>query len=122
MNINFSATREVIEKDVDEILIKRVIINLLYNAIVHNDDNITIEVKIDKRDKVHILIIDNGRGIKEEELKHIFERYYRGTNTGTRHKGSGLGMAIAKDIVEAHDGSINIKSQVGVGTEIEIIL
>lgn len=122
VNIKFSATREVIEKDVDEILIKRVIINLLYNAIVHNDDNITIEVKIDKRDKVHILIIDNGRGIKEEELKHIFERYYRGTNTGTRHKGSGLGMAIAKDIVEAHDGSINIKSQVGVGTEIEIIL
>lgn len=122
VNIKFSATREVIERDVDEILIKRVISNLLYNAIVHNDENITIEVKIDKRDKVHMSIIDNGRGIKEEELKHIFERYYRGTNTGTRHKGSGLGMAIAKDIVKAHYGSINVKSQVGVGTEIEIIL
>jgi signal transduction histidine kinase len=121
-NIEFLATREVIEKDVDEILIKRVITNILYNSIVHNDENISIEVKIEKRDKVHIFISDNGKGIKEEELKYIFERYYRGTNTGKRHKGSGLGMAIAKDIVKAHDGIINIKSQTGIGTEIEIIL
>lgn len=122
VNIDFSAKREVIEKDVDEILIKRVITNILYNSIVHNDKNISIEVKIEKRDKVHIFISDNGKGIKEEELKYIFERYYRGTNTGKRHKGSGLGMAIAKDIVKAHDGVINIKSQTGIGTEIEIIL
>lgn len=122
MDIKFSATREVIEKDVDEILIKRVVTNLLYNAIVHNDENVAIEVKIEKKDKVHILITDNGKGIKEEDLKNIFERYYRGTNTGTKHKGSGLGMAIANDIVKAHDGSINIKSQLGVGTEIEVIL
>lgn len=121
-NIEFLATREVIEKDVDEILIKRVITNILYNSIVHNDEHISIEVKIEKRDKVHIFISDNGKGIKEEELKYIFERYYRGTNTGKRHKGSGLGMAIAKDIVKAHDGIINIKSQTGIGTEIEIIL
>lgn len=122
VNIDFSALREVIEKDVDEILIKRVITNILYNAIVHNDKNVNIEVKVEKRDRVHISIIDNGKGIKEEELKHIFERYYRGTNTGKRHKGSGLGMAIAKDIVKAHDGIINIESEFGVGTKIEIIL
>ncbi len=122
VNIDFSASREVIEKDVDEILIKRVITNILYNAIVHNDKNVNIEVKVEKRDRVHISIIDNGKGIKEEELKHIFERYYRGTNTGKRHKGSGLGMAIAKDIVKAHNGIINIESQLGVGTKIEIIL
>lgn len=122
VNIDFSASREVIEKDVDEILIKRVITNILYNAIVHNDKNVNIEVKIEKRDRVHISIMDNGKGIKEEELKHIFERYYRGTNTGKRHKGSGLGMAIAKDIVKAHNGVINIESELGVGTKIKIIL
>ncbi|MEW9094886.1 MAG: HAMP domain-containing sensor histidine kinase [Clostridiaceae bacterium] len=122
VNIDFSATREVIEKDVDEILIKRVITNMLYNAIVHNDENVDIEVKVEKKDRVHIFIIDNGKGIKEEDLKHIFERYYRGTDTGKRHKGSGLGMAIAKDIVEAHDGIINIESEFGAGTKIEIIL
>ncbi|MBU5484647.1 HAMP domain-containing histidine kinase [Clostridium sp. MSJ-11] len=122
VNIDFSATREVIEKDVDEILIKRVITNMLYNAIVHNNENVDIEVRVEKKDRIHIFIIDNGKGIKEEDLKYIFERYYRGTNTGKRHKGSGLGMAIAKDIVEAHDGVINIESEFGVGTKIEIVL
>ncbi|MBU3204964.1 sensor histidine kinase [Clostridium algidicarnis] len=122
VNIEFSAAREVIERDIDEILIKRVITNILYNAIVHNGENVDIEVKVEKKDKVHIFIIDNGRGIKEEELNYIFERYYRGTSTGRRHKGSGLGMAIAKDIIEAHNGTINVKSELLVGTKIEIIL
>lgn len=122
VSIDFSAIREVVEKDVDEILIKRVITNILYNAIVHNNENVDIEVKVEKKDRIHIFIIDNGKGIKKEELKYIFERYYRGTNTGKRHKGSGLGMAIAKDIVEAHNGIINIDSEYGVGTKIEIIL
>lgn len=122
VNINFSAAREVIEKEVDLVLIKRVFNNILYNALVHNDENVNIEVKVEKRDRVHIFIIDNGKGIKKEELEHIFEKYYRGTNTGKRHKGSGLGMAIAKDIVKAHNGMINIESQLGVGTKIEIIL
>ncbi|ABX42355.1 sensor histidine kinase [Lachnoclostridium phytofermentans] len=122
VNIDFSATREVIELDIDEILIKRVITNILYNAIVHNDENVVIEIKVEKKDRVNIFIIDNGKGIQEEELKHIFERYYRGTNTGKRHKGSGLGMAIAKDIVEAHSGVINLESEHLVGTKVEIIL
>lgn len=122
VSIDFSAIREVIEKDVDEILIKRVITNILYNAIIHNGKDVSIEVKVEKRDRVHIFIIDNGKGIKEEELKYIFERYYRGTNTGKRHKGSGLGMAISKDIVKAHDGVINIESKIGAGTKVEIIL
>jgi signal transduction histidine kinase len=122
VNIEFSAIREVIEKDIDEILIKRVITNILYNAIVHNNEKVDIEVKVEKKDRIHIFIIDNGKGIKEEELKYIFERYYRGTNTGKKHKGSGLGMAIAKDIVEAHNGVINVESEVGKGTKIEIIL
>ncbi len=83
--------------------------------------NVDIEVEVEKKDRIHIFIIDNGKGIKEE-LKFIFERYYRVTNTGKRHKGSGLGMAIAKDIVEAHGGIINIESKFGVGTKVQIIL
>jgi signal transduction histidine kinase len=120
--IYFSSTREVIDIDIDEILIKRVITNLLYNAIVHNDENVVIEVKVERKDRVHIFIKDNGKGIQEEELKYIFERYYRGTNTGKRHKGSGLGMAIAKDIVEAHGGVIKVESELLEGTKVEIIL
>ncbi|MCC5910812.1 MAG: HAMP domain-containing histidine kinase [Clostridiaceae bacterium] len=122
MNIEFIAEREIIEKKIDEVLIKRVITNILYNSIVHNNENVSIEVKVEKKENIHIFIIDNGKGIKDRDIKHIFERYYRGTNTGTKHKGSGLGMAIARDIIEAHNGSINIKSQLGVRTEIEIVL
>jgi signal transduction histidine kinase len=122
VNIDFMAERESVEKEIDKVLIKRVITNILHNSIIHNNENVSIEVKVEKKENIHIFIIDNGKGIKDSEIKHIFDRYYRGTNTGTKHEGSGLGMAIAKDIIEAHNASINIKSQLGVGTEIEIIL
>ncbi|GFN23498.1 sensor histidine kinase [Thermanaeromonas sp. C210] len=58
-------------------------------------------------------IKDNGRGIPPEELENLFERYYRGTGTGENPRGSGLGMAIAKRIVEAHKGRILAESEPG---------
>ncbi|QEK11833.1 HAMP domain-containing histidine kinase [Crassaminicella thermophila] len=121
-NIHFISVENIILKEIDGILIKRVISNLLYNALIHNDAKVKIEVKLIKDEKVHIFVKDNGKGIKSEELKYIFDRYYRGTNTGKRHKGSGLGMAIAKEIVKAHGGDIKIRSILGEGTEIEVIL
>lgn len=121
-DINFICKEGVIQKEVDDILIKRVINNLLYNALIHNEHNVKIEVKVIKDDKVHIFIKDNGKGMNPEELEHIFDRYYRGTNTGESHKGSGLGMAIAKDIVKAHGGNIKISSALGEGTKAEVIL
>ncbi|WP_392486849.1 sensor histidine kinase [Haloimpatiens sp. FM7315] len=121
-DINFISRENVILKEVDEVLIKRVIHNLLYNAIIHNSKDVKIEVKIVKSQKVHIFVKDNGKGVKPEEIKYIFERYYRGTNTGESHKGSGLGMAIAKEIVEAHGGEVELRSMLKKGTEIEIIL
>lgn len=121
-DINFISEESVILKEVDDILIKRVINNLLYNALIHNDDKVKIEVKVIKDEKARIFVKDNGKGIKAEELKYIFDRYYRGTNTGESHKGSGLGMAIAKEIVKAHGGDIKISSMLGEGTEIEVIV
>ena len=55
-------------------------------------------------------------------MENIFDRYYRGTNTGEAHRGSGLGMSIVKQIVNAHNGDIKINSILGKGTDIEIIL
>ena len=121
-DINFVCEENTILKEIDDILIKRVINNLMYNALIHNDNNVKIEVQIIRDENVHIFVKDNGRGINPDEIKYIFERYYRGTNTGERHKGSGLGMAIAKDIVKAHSGDIKISSKLGEGTEIEVIL
>ena len=63
---------------------------------------------------------DNGKGVKEEELNHIFNRYYRGTNTTRATQGSGL--AIAHDIIARHDGNITATSIEGSGLTITITL
>ncbi|WP_282936081.1 HAMP domain-containing sensor histidine kinase [Paenibacillus sp. RC67] len=121
-HIEFHANQENIPTEVDEILIQRAINNLIYNALIHNDANVNITVSIEKSDRTHIMIQDNGKGIRKEELDKIFDRYYRGTHTGDAHKGSGLGMAIAKDIIQVHDGEILIHSEVGLGTTVDILL
>jgi len=120
--IEFQPTEEHISVEADEILLRRAITNLIYNAIVHNDPDVKIVVKIEMRERAYMIIQDNGKGIKKEELNRIFDRYYRGTNTGEAHKGSGLGMAIANDIIQAHDGEITIHSEEGHGTRVEIQL
>ncbi|MFC0417539.1 sensor histidine kinase [Cytobacillus solani] len=119
-NIQFHVNEENIMAEVDEILFRRAINNLILNAIVHNNDQVKVEVSIERKEHTHILIKDDGKGINEKELERIFDRYYRGTNTGAAHKGSGLGMAIAHDIIKAHDGQITIHSEIGCGTAIEI--
>ncbi|AYB44764.1 sensor histidine kinase [Paenibacillus lautus] len=122
-DIDFGSSHEVIQVEVDDILIRRAISNLIYNAIVHNREDVAIKVQVEKNEG-HILIRveDNGKGIKEEELGRIFDRYFRGTSTGELHKGSGLGMAITHDIVIAHGGEIEVRSEVGQGTIAEIKL
>lgn len=122
MEIEFTSSEEKINHTVDKVLIKRVVTNLLYNAIVHNDENVKIEVSVRKEKNIHINIKDNGKGIALEEQKHIFDRYYRGTNTSVKHKGSGLGMAIAYDAIKAHGGEIKLESTLGQGTNVEIVL
>ncbi|MEK4029978.1 HAMP domain-containing sensor histidine kinase [Pseudobacillus sp. FSL P4-0506] len=118
--ITFHVNQENIPMEVDEILFRRAINNLIYNAIVHNDENVKIDVCVEKDEQIYIKIMDNGKGIKKEELDRIFDRYYRGTNTGEAHKGSGLGMAISKDIIEEHNGELVASSEIDHGTEIEI--
>jgi len=122
-DIEFQYELENINLDIDEILLRRAINNLIYNAIVHNDENVKITVSVEKIDeRTHIKIQDFGKGIKKEELDRIFDRYFRGTNTGESHKGSGLGMAIAHDVILTHSGEIKVNSLVGYGTTIDIFL
>ncbi|MFF2481657.1 sensor histidine kinase [Paenibacillus sp. NPDC058071] len=107
----------------DEIWLQRLMDNLLSNAVKHNPPGVTITVSIGRMNgKAYIRVIDNGKGMDEETLHHLFNRYYRGTNTEESTNGSGLGMSIAKSIVEAHDGEIKVQSKVRQGTRIEILL
>ncbi|HAM80960.1 sensor histidine kinase [Ornithinibacillus bavariensis] len=121
-HIVFQVTQEKILVEIDEILFRRAINNLIYNAIVHNDENVRIDVIIEKEERTHLRIKDNGKGIEKKELDKIFDRYYRGTNTGDAHRGSGLGMAIAKDIIQEHKGELTVSSEIGHGTTIDIKL
>ncbi|ELC8442615.1 HAMP domain-containing histidine kinase [Clostridium perfringens] len=120
--ITFESNKDVIEETFDIKLLKRLINNIIYNALIHNDEDVKIDVEVLKAEKTHIIIKDNGNGISEEDLENIFNKYYRGTNTSYLHKGSGLGMAIVYNIVKAHGWDINIESKLGEGTRIEIII
>ncbi|TVY04326.1 HAMP domain-containing sensor histidine kinase [Cohnella terricola] len=107
----------------DETWLLRLMDNLLTNAVKHNSPGVVVTVSIGRvKDKACIRVIDNGRGMDEETLHHLFNRYYRGTNTEESTAGSGLGMSIAKTIVEAHGGEIQVHSKLGQGTKIEIML
>ncbi|MCY6370604.1 sensor histidine kinase [Clostridium ganghwense] len=120
-NINLHYEKENVMCFIDEVLFKRAVINLIFNSIIHNDESVKVDVSIyEKNNTVYILIKDTGKGISKEDLPYIFERYYRGTNTSFSNKGSGLGMAIAKQIIDIHGGYISVKSELGVGANIKI--
>lgn len=119
-NIFFTETNGEITYDFDETLLKRAFNNLIYNALVHNSADTEVHVDLQVNDKIDITIEDNGNGMEAEEIDRLFERYYRGTNTEEKAEGTGLGMAIAKQIIEIHSGSIQVKSELGEGTCIRI--
>lgn len=121
-NIIFNCTEDRINFNFDNTLLRRAFTNLLYNSVIHNAPDTIIKVSVKQEDKIYITIEDNGKGMSEEEVKKLFERYYRGTKSSVSVKGSGLGMAIAKQIIEVHGGKINVKSKQNVGTCIQIEL
>jgi signal transduction histidine kinase len=103
--------------------LQRLMDNLLSNAVKHNSSGVTITVVCGMlNDEALIQVSDDGCGMDEETIGKLFDRYYRGTNTEETTAGSGLGMSIAKMIVEAHLGRIDIRSAMGIGTTIFIYL
>lgn len=121
--IEFEANMAKAMHKVDKKLLKRAILNLIYNALVHNDESVVVKIRVDTGPESHtrISISDNGHGIPAKDLEQIFERYYRGTNTTSKH-GTGLGMAIARDIIWAHEGKLDMTSIENTGTTITILL
>ncbi|MFD0697637.1 sensor histidine kinase [Paenibacillus sp. GCM10027628] len=114
--------KESVQVLIDRERLKRVVQNILDNAMTYVEKGrgqITIMLR-ETRTSVIIEIRDNGKGIPETKLPHIFERFYQADPS--RKSGSGLGLAIAKQIVEGHEGKIWATSQVGEGTRIMISL
>lgn len=99
--------------------IKQVILNLFHNAVQHTDPETgKISVKLGAHGNfAELSIRDNGSGIDEDHLPHVFDRFYRSESSRTRRSGgAGLGLSITKSLVEGHGGAIEVESTVGEGT------
>lgn len=118
----------VCEKDfqlyADSIRLEQIILNLLDNALKYSNDNSDVTIEAYKEDdKSVISVIDTGIGIPSDEMEFIFEKLYRVEKSRSRaHGGSGIGLAIVKELVEAHGGTIEVKSKLGEGSTFKITL
>lgn len=119
---NLRAEHSTIEAD--QTHIANLINNLMDNANKYSPENPVIEVNTyDKGQGIVIEIIDNGMGMSKDVLKNIFEKFYR-VHTGNRHdvKGFGLGLSYVKAIVDAHNGRIDVQSELGKGSKFSVFL
>ncbi|HOS69104.1 MAG TPA: ATP-binding protein [Bacillota bacterium] len=121
-SLSFEAIGELCEINGDKDRIEQVIINIISNAIKYTPENGSIKMTAKRlKDNVEIRIADSGIGIPKEDLPRLFERFYRVDKARSRAMGgTGLGLSIAKNIVEAHKGSIRIESEYGKGSEVII--
>lgn len=110
----------------DEMHITNVVFNLMDNAVKYkrNDEALRLTVRTwNEPGKFCLSVQDNGIGIKKEDLKRVFDRFYR-VHTGNLHdvKGFGLGLAYVKKVIQDHRGTIRAESELGVGTKFIIVL
>ena len=104
--------------------LKEAFLNLISNAIIYNRDGGTVIVTAKEQDDDLVVeVSDTGIGISKENLHFIFDEFFRVKNKETQHiSGTGLGLPIAKKIIEAHNGCVKVDSELGVGTTFSIIL
>lgn len=108
----------------DKIRIEQILINITSNAIKYTPDGGRISLRLqDLGDRAEVTVTDNGVGIPEEDIPHLFERFYRVEKARSSDKGgTGLGLAIAKEFAAAHGGDIRVSSIVGKGTTFTVTL
>ena len=106
----------------DELLFMHVITNIISNAFKYSKGCPNPELSISyESNKAIIQIRDFGIGIPEDEIEKVFHSFYRASNTVT-YQGSGLGLSVAKQFMELHNGKIFLSSKLGEGTEVRLVL
>lgn len=120
VNIVFHDKEEVFLNH-DRLWLEEALNNIIKNGIEHTHAGGEIKIELVENPLYKKIIIkDNGEGIKEEDLPNIFKRFYK-AKTSKKNDSVGIGLALSKSIVEAHDGSIEVESAVGEGTKFSII-
>lgn len=112
----FSCQEEIVMMLGDYDRLRQLFTNIIDNAIKFSSEGGHVWITITKKDKIEVSIRDEGVGISEEELPNIFDKFYK-SKLRQNAKGSGLGLVIAKSIVEKHEGTIEVNSKLGEGTE-----
>ncbi len=104
--------------------LEQVLYNIISNAIKYTPNGGKIDVLVGKQlGSIYIKVKDTGIGIPEKDLGRLFERFYRVDKARSREKGgTGLGLAISKSIVDGHEGTISVTSELGKGTEVTVVL
>ena len=104
--------------------IRQVLVNLTSNAVKYNHPHGSIFLRVTMLDaeRVQVAVTDTGRGIPEKDLPHIFEKFFRVADSEGYATGTGLGLSIVKQIIEAHGSTIELESQVDVGTTFRFLL
>ena len=106
----------------DEDRLNRVFINILSNACKYTNEDGDVRVSLEQlKDVIRVTVEDTGIGIPKEDIKHVFERFYRSDLSRSRGTGgTGIGLTITRALVEAHGGRVRIESEVGKGTKVII--
>lgn len=117
INVTRNLESSMVAADKDKII--QSLVNIISNGIKYTEQGGIIEVTCrDKKDKAIINIRDNGIGISKEHLPYIFQRFYRADESRARATGgAGIGLTISKAIIEAHGGTVKVKSKLNEGTE-----
>jgi PAS domain S-box-containing protein len=119
IQFHYKGNKEVFS---DKKLLKNILINLITNAIKFSGEDGSINISADiNESRGQIRVSDNGIGIPQEDLEHMFSSFYRGANA-LNIQGTGLGLHIVKRFVELMDGQVEIKSELGSGTAITITI
>lgn len=121
---SFETNKERIFLNMDLKYVQRAFENLIANSIKHNPPDIKIKIILHEESshprQIRVLIEDDGVGMDPETIEHLFDRYYRGTSAISNNSGTGLGMTIARQIIIAHGGEIEINSKLHLGTQFKI--
>jgi two-component system sensor histidine kinase/response regulator len=120
------AIQTTIQDDINQILgdegtLVEAVVNIVGNAVKYSPAGSHVEISAKNADnQVVIIITDDGIGISSDDLPFIFEDFYTSSSNQHNEKGSGVGLALTRRIVEAHDGSISVESELGKGSTFEI--